>query len=296
MEPCALAECNRSLRSALLNGRAWAINNRKFMCWDKANSPTGNHNMMQSFFSALSFLTIVRVPHSWCGDKTALSRSLDWYAVVGLLIGAVMALLDHLLCATMPGTLLPSALLVVALIAVSGGLHIDGVADSADAFMSSRDRDTMLTIMKDSRVGAMGALTLTGLLLIKFAALASLPSETRWPVILLTPLAGRVALVLPLVSLPYARPGGLATLSHQQAEPRHAWLAASLLLVTALMVLQGRGLIIASLVLLATLLFGRYCRGKIGGFTGDTLGATCELAELVTLIAAVLVLPHGGLS
>ncbi len=131
----------------------------------------------------------------------------------------------------MPGTLLPSALLVVALIAVSGGLHIDGVADSADAFMSSRDRDTMLTIMKDSRVGAMGALTLTGLLLIKFAALASLPSDARWPVMLLTPLAGRVALVLPLVSLPYARPGGLATLSHQQAEPRHAWLAASLLLV-----------------------------------------------------------------
>ncbi|WP_316346793.1 adenosylcobinamide-GDP ribazoletransferase [Desulfuromonas acetoxidans] len=252
--------------------------------------------MLQPFFSALSFLTIVRVPPTWCGDKTALSRSLNWYAVVGLLIGAVMALLDHLLCATMPGTLLPSALLVVALIAVSGGLHIDGVADSADAFMSSRDRDTMLTIMKDSRVGAMGALTLTGLLLIKFAALASLASEARWPVILLTPLAGRVALVLPLVSLPYARPGGLATLSHQQAEPRHAWLAVSLLLVTALMVLQGRGLIIAALVLLATLLFSRYCRGKIGGFTGDTLGATCELAELVTLIAAVLVLPHGGLS
>lgn len=252
--------------------------------------------MLQPFFSALSFLTIVRVPHRWCGDKTALSRSLDWYAVVGLFIGAVMALLDHALCALLPGTLLPSALVVIALIAVSGGLHIDGVADSADAFMSSRDRDTMLTIMKDSRIGAMGALTIGGLLLIKFAALASLPDDARWPVILLTPLAGRVALVLPLVSLPYARPGGLATLSHQQAEPRHAWLSGSLLAVTALMLLHGPGLIIAALVLLLTLLFGRYCRGKIGGFTGDTLGATRELAELVTLVAAVLVLPHGGLS
>jgi len=251
---------------------------------------------MKPFFAALSFLTIVRVPCAWCGDDTALSRSLNWYAVIGLLIGLTMALLDHVLCALLPGTLLPSALLVVALIGVSGGLHIDGVADSADAFMSSRDRDTMLTIMKDSRVGAMGALTIAALLLLKFTAFASLTGDTRSAVILLTPLAGRVALVLPLTSLPYARPGGLASLTHQQAEPRHAWLAVSLLLVTALMALHGHGLIIAALALVATLLFGFYCRGKIGGFTGDTLGATCELAELITIIAAVLVLPHGGLS
>lgn len=251
---------------------------------------------MKPFFAALSFLTIVRVPCAWCGDDTALSRSLDWYAVIGLLIGLTMALLDQVLCTLLPGTLLPSALMVVALIGVSGGLHIDGVADSADAFMSSRERDTMLTIMKDSRVGAMGALTIAGLLLLKFAALASLAGDARSAVILLTPLGGRVALVLPLVSLPYARPGGLASLTHQQAEPRHAWLAVSLLLVTALLALDAHGLSIAALVLAATLLFGRYCRGKIGGFTGDTLGATCELAELVTLVAAVLVLPHGGLS
>ncbi|MGC9519068.1 MAG: adenosylcobinamide-GDP ribazoletransferase [Desulfuromonadaceae bacterium] len=253
---------------------------------------------MKPFFAALSFLTIVRVPCAWCGDDAdaALSRSLDWYAVIGLLIGLTMALFDQVLCTLLPGTLLPSALMVVALIAVSGGLHIDGVADSADAFMSSRDRDTMLTIMKDSRVGAMGALTIAGLLLLKFAALASLPDNARWAVILITPLAGRVALVLPLTSLPYARPGGLASLTHQQAEPRHAWLAVSLLLITALLALHGHGLSIAALVLFATLLFDRYCRAKIGGFTGDTLGATCELAELVTIIAAVLILPQGGLS
>lgn len=251
---------------------------------------------MKPFFAALSFLTIVRVPYAWCGDDTALSRSLNWYAVIGLLIGLTMALLDHVLCALLPGTLLPSALLVVALIGVSGGLHIDGVADSADAFMSSRDRDTMLTIMKDSRVGAMGALTIASLLLLKFAALASLAGDARSAVILLTPLAGRVALVLPLVNQPYARPGGLASITHEQATPRHAWLASSLLAVTALVALHGSGLTIAAMVLVATLLFGRYCRGKIGGFTGDTLGATCELAELVTIIAALLVLPHGGLS
>ncbi|MDY0211721.1 MAG: adenosylcobinamide-GDP ribazoletransferase [Desulfuromonadaceae bacterium] len=251
---------------------------------------------MKPFFAALSFLTIVRVPSAWCGDEVDLSRSLNWYALVGLLIGIGMALLDWVLCALLPGTLLPSALLVVALIGVSGGLHLDGVADSADAFMSSRARDTMLSIMQDSRIGAMGALSIASLLLLKFAALASLTGEARWAVIILVPLAGRAAMVLPLVTLPYARPGGLAELTRQQAHPRHAWGAALLLLFSAALLLHFHGLIIAATVLLTTLLFGRYCRNKIGGFTGDTLGATCELAELITIIAALLVLHPGGLA
>lgn len=248
---------------------------------------------MKPFFAALRFLTLVRVPSAWCGDEADLSRSLNWYAVVGLLIGIGMALLDQVLCALLPGTLLPSALLVVALIAVSGGLHLDGVADSADAFMSSRPRAAMLTIMQDSSVGAMGALSIASLLLLKFAALASLTGAARWAVILLIPLAGRAALVLPLVMLPYARPGGLAELTRQQARPRHAWSAALLLLLSATLLLHTCGAIIAATVLLVTLLFGCYCRNKIGGFTGDTLGATCELAELTTVIAALLVLHLG---
>jgi len=251
---------------------------------------------VKSFFAALSFLTIVRIPSAWCGDEAELSRSLNWYALVGLLIGIFMALLDWVLCALLPGTLLPSALLVVTLIGVSGGMHLDGVADSADAFMSSRTRDAMLTIMKDSCIGAMGALSIACLLLLKFAALASLSAEVRWAVIILIPLAGRAAMVLPLVTLPYARPGGLAELIQQQATPRHAWSAALLLLFSAMLLLHIHGFLIAAAVLLVTLLFGRYCRNKIGGFTGDTLGATCELAELSTVIIALLVLHTGGLA
>lgn len=249
---------------------------------------------MKPFFAALSFLTLVRVPVAWCGDESDLCRSLSWYAAVGLFIGIGMALLDQVLCALLPGTLLPSALLVVALVAVSGGLHLDGVADSADAFMSSRERDAMLHIMQDSRIGAMGALSIASLLLLKFAALVSLTGAARWGVIVLIPLAGRTALVLPLVMLPYARPGGLAELTRQQARPHHAWSAAALLLLSATLLLHLGGTIIAATVLLITLLFGRYCHNKIGGFTGDTLGATCELAELSTVVVALLVVHTGG--
>lgn len=251
---------------------------------------------MKSFFAALSFLTIVRIPSAWCGDEADLSRSLNWYALVGLLIGIGMALLDGVLCALLPGTLLPSALLVVALIGVSGGLHLDGVADSADAFMSSRSRELMLNIMKDSCIGAMGALSIASLLLLKFAALASLTGEARWAVIILIPLAGRAAMVLPLATLSYARPGGLAELTRQQARPRHALGAVLVLLFSATLLLHLYGFLIVAAVLVVTLLFGRYCRNRIGGFTGDTLGATCELAELSTVIIAVLVLHAGGLA
>lgn len=251
---------------------------------------------MKPFFAALSFLTILRVPHTWCGDERDIARSLTWFAPVGLLIGGLMAGLDLLLCSLLPGTLLPSALLVIAMIAISGGLHLDGVADSADAFMSSRGRERMLEIMKDSRVGPMGALTIAALLLVKFAALASLPMDWRLPVIVLMPLAGRMALVVKTVSLPYARStGGLASLTHQASQPWQGMLAWALLATVGLVLLGWSGLWIAAACLLVTGLFGRYCHGKIGGLTGDTLGAACELVELFPVLTALVCLKQGVL-
>ncbi|MCD6526037.1 MAG: adenosylcobinamide-GDP ribazoletransferase [Desulfuromonas sp.] len=251
---------------------------------------------MKPFFAALSFLTILRVPHSWCGDERAIARSLNWFPAVGLLIGGVMATLDSLLCRLLPGTLVPSALLVIAMIAISGGLHLDGVADSADAFMSSRGKERMLEVMKDSCVGPMGALTITALLLLKFSALASLPEAWRIPVILLMPLAGRMALVVKTVSLPYARSGGgLATLTHSDSRPWQGMLAFALLALVAMLLLGWSGLWIAVMSLLATALFARYCHGKIGGLTGDTLGAACELVELIPVLTALVCLQQGVL-
>ncbi|MDH3999513.1 MAG: adenosylcobinamide-GDP ribazoletransferase, partial [Desulfuromonadales bacterium] len=172
---------------------------------------------MRPFFAAISFLTVLPLPQSWCGDERALGRSLVWFPLVGLLIGCVMALLDLALYSLFPGLLVPSALLLIAMIAVSGGLHLDGLADSADAFMSSRPREQMLEIMKDSRCGPMGVIVIVALLLLKFSALASLSGEWRTSTIVLMPLAGRVALVLQTVTMPYARPSGLVSLFEQRS-------------------------------------------------------------------------------
>lgn len=251
---------------------------------------------MKPFFAALSFLTILRIPHTWCGDERAIARSLTWFPLVGLMIGGLMAGLDNVLCWLFPGTLVPSALLVIAMIAISGGLHLDGVADSADAFMSSRDRERMLEIMKDSLVGPMGALTISALLLLKFSALASLPEAWRFPVIVLMPLAGRMALVVKTISLPYARStGGLATLTHSDSKPWQGVVAFALLAAVALLLLGWSGLWVALMSLVTTALFARYCHGKIGGLTGDTLGAACELVELIPVLTVLVCLQQGVL-
>ena len=166
---------------------------------------------LKPFFSALRFLTILPIPESWCGDETSLHKSPDWYPLVGLLIGLLMVIVDLFLCWLLPMPV-ASVLLILAMIAISGALHLDGLADSADAFFSSRGRERMLEIMKDSSAGPMGVTAIVLVLLLKLMLLLAIPPIWRWQVILLMPLAGRC--ILPVISswLPYARSNGTAAL------------------------------------------------------------------------------------
>lgn len=249
---------------------------------------------MKPFFAALSFLTIIPVPASWCGDEESLAHSLTWFPLVGLTIGIALAVVDTLLRLLFPGTMVASAIVVIAMIAISGGLHLDGVADSADAFMSSRPRTQMLEIMKDSRIGAMGALTIAALLLLKFSALTSIPAPWRAPALVLMPLAGRTALVIQTNLLPYARPnGGLATLMQRNSRPWQGVVAVLFITTVASVLLGWCGLWIALAAVTTTLLFSRYCKAKIGGLTGDTLGAVCELVEIVPALALLMCMQQG---
>lgn len=248
---------------------------------------------MKPFFAAVSFLTVLRVPADWCGDEQALARSLSWFPVVGLLTGILMALLDRMLCLLFPGLLVPSALLVIAMITVSGGLHLDGLADSADAFMSSRPKEQMLEIMKDSRCGPMGVLTIAALLLLKFSALASLEGEWRMSTIILMPLAGRTALVWKTVGLDYVRQSGLVTLFQKERHYGQGIAGALILSVSAFFLLGAAGLWVVLACLSVTGLIARYCRVKLGGLTGDTLGAACEIVELVPALTVLVCLQQG---
>lgn len=239
---------------------------------------------MKAFFSALRFLTPVRVPASWAGGERGLANAVYHFPVVGLLIGGFAAAICFGLDRVLPA-LASSAVVVILLIAASRGLHLDGLADTADGLFSSRPREEMLAIMRDSHTGAMGVAAVVCVILVKTAFLASVAGgDLRWRIVLLMPLAGRCALTLSMAVFRYARRGGgLATLFVVSGARRWVLPVWSLALLFAVGWLLGgiQGVVAAAASLAAGLLIGLYCHRNLGGYTGDTLGATNELVECV---------------
>ncbi|MBN1631450.1 MAG: adenosylcobinamide-GDP ribazoletransferase [Thermoleophilia bacterium] len=247
--------------------------------------------MIKPFFSALRFLTPVPVPESWAGGERELSRSPYYFPIVGLLAGGVAAAVCFGLDQVLP-PLASSAILVCVLIAVSRALHMDGLADTADGLLSSRPREQMLVIMRDSHTGAMGVVAVVCVIVLKTALFASVgPEDLRWKIALLMPLAGRCAMVASMAVFRYARPeGGLATVFAVTGIRRWALLAWAVVVVLAAgWLLAGlEGLVAGAASVAAGLLVGLYCYRRIGGYTGDTLGATNELVECVPALVGAL--------
>ena len=249
---------------------------------------------MKRFLAALQFLTILPLPGGVSPGERVLGGSLPFFPLVGLLIGAAVALADWWL-----GRLFPigvtSVVTVILLIAVSGGLHIDGLADTADGFFSARPREQILVIMKDSRTGPMGVAAIVCVVALKIALIASVAGPWRWWVLLLTPLAGRCSLIIHIALLPYVRPeGGLAGIFHRNRSRVHALWALAALLAVGFLAGGLPGLIAGAAAFLAALLLAAYIYRRIGGLTGDTLGAACELTELCPALVAAAMLSGGG--
>lgn len=237
---------------------------------------------MRGLLLALGFLTRIPVPARVFDDARAQRTSLAWYPMVGLIVGALVTVL---FVALLPRerTLLSAALTLLAWVALTGGLHLDGVADSADAWVGGfGDRARTLEIMKDPRSGPAGVTAVVLLLLLKFAALASVPFESaRW--LVLAPLLARTALTAAFVTTPYVRSGGLG--SALKDAPRAACIVAVLCGIAACLACGLRGAIACATALIVFLLWRRACMRRLGGFTGDTAGALAEMVEVGVVIA-----------
>ncbi len=166
---------------------------------------------MKGFLGALGFLTVVPLPARWSGDASTLDRSVPFFPVVGLAIGFVVAGFDAGLTRYLPVPV-ATVLVGIALIAASGGLHLDGLADTADGFFSSRSRERILEIMKDSRSGPLGVAAVVLVVALKLAVIGTLPHDLRMRALVLMPLAGRSGIVASMTVLRYGRPeGGVGT-------------------------------------------------------------------------------------
>ena len=242
---------------------------------------------MNSLLAAMRFLTIAPIPGAWGTAEEDLARSVPWFPIVGLLLGALAAAAAWGLSLTVP-PMVTATVLIVLLLGFPGCLHMDGLADTADGFLSSRSRERILEIMKDSHTGAMGVIAIVCTLLLKFASLASLPAAALWPAVLLMPLAGRCSMVVHMALLPYARPDGLGAIFYRRQPRATAIWAAGVLAAAAWAVLGWHGLIAWAACIVVTLALSAYAYRKIGGATGDTCGAVCELVEVVPALTLTL--------
>jgi adenosylcobinamide-GDP ribazoletransferase len=238
---------------------------------------------MRGLIAAIAFLTRVPMPSRIWAKASKPPVQLPWYPVVGLLIGAVLSGLACLLSRESP--LLASALVLLVWVGITGGLHLDGLADSADAWVGGLgDRTRTLEIMKDPRSGPMGVTAIVAVLLLKFAALAGRPESIA--ALWLAPLLGRGALTLAFMSTPYVRSGGMG--SGLADAPRGACMAA--LLLTVLLPL-GFGMDGVRALVTAAVIFSFWrwsVMHRLKGMTGDTCGALTELIEVAVLVALTL--------
>jgi adenosylcobinamide-GDP ribazoletransferase len=255
---------------------------------------------LRLFFIALQFLTRVPVPPWVSFEADWLNRSARHFPLVGLCVGTVAALVlwaGHALFTP----LVAVGLAMAATALLTGGFHEDGWADTCDGLGGAVGRERALAIMKDSRIGAYGAMGLVLMLGLKAATLASLPLELAVPALLLAHTASRAAAVLLIRLLPYA-----GDVDHAKAKPLARTISrAGVAVALGWVALLGVALTLhhpawwAALALslglaaAATVVCARTWHQRLGGYTGDTLGATQQVAELAVLLGWLAAWRHG---
>jgi adenosylcobinamide-GDP ribazoletransferase len=242
---------------------------------------------MLPFWIALQFLSSLPINLPGMPSPQELGRSLLFYPLVGALFGCALLLLNGMLNGT--PLFLHAALLLTAWVLLSGGLHLDGLADSADAWLGGfGDRERTLTIMKDPRSGPIAVVTLVLVLLLKFAALLALIDSGDAIGLLLAPVIGRSAMLGLFLCTPYVRAGGLgqALADHLPRQAGKKVLIASALL--CLLVAGASGLYAMASAALCFCWLRHLMLRRIGGTTGDTAGALLELLEVAVLVVLVI--------
>ncbi len=236
---------------------------------------------------AVEFLTVLRLRRRDAPfDAASFAAAQGYYPLVGLLIGAAAGLLWLALDWALPRPP-ATALAVVALAGLTGGLHLDGLADTADGLFGGGDRARRLAIMRDSRTGSFGALAIAAVLLLKWAALLGMTHRGAvFAALLVAPALARGAMVVAAGRYPYARPEGMGAGFHEAARGRGGLAAAGTAVVAGAAVYGGMGAALAAGALLASAVVARYPYTRLGGLTGDVYGALVETIEVAVLLAA----------
>jgi adenosylcobinamide-GDP ribazoletransferase len=242
----------------------------------------------EAFLHALRFMTVLPVRSSETLDADWLPRASKYFPAVGVVVGLAAAVV-FAVASRYWGGYVPAILAVTASAIMTGALHEDGLADTADGFGGGRSRDARLAIMKDSRLGTYGALALIFSVGLRVAALALMAPSYAWAALIAAHAGARAATTWAMNSLPYAGDPAATRISYSDAAlDRSGTTTAVLVTLAALLpaLLKAPSALFAGLILaaLSTLLAVGLARRLIGGYTGDVLGAVEQGAEVAFLL------------
>ncbi|AFJ46596.1 adenosylcobinamide-GDP ribazoletransferase [Shimwellia blattae] len=244
--------------------------------------------MIRLFWATLSFMSRLPVPQRWSRgvEIDQYVRGIVTFPVIGLLLGGLSGLVFLFI---QPGGGIPVAAFacVLALALLTGGLHLDGLADTCDGVFSARSRERMLEIMRDSRLGTHGGLALIFVLLGKVLVISELAvrGNAMLPVLACACIAGRSAVVMMMYRQRYAREQGMGNLFIGKLSAQQVLTTLILGLVLCFAGLHLRGVLAMLATIVLVWVLGCALKRTLGGQTGDTLGAAIELGELVFLLA-----------
>ena len=251
--------------------------------------------MFNAFIIALQFLTRLPLPANISKDihtdTDALARSVLTYPLVGAVIGFILVAILFLLDWWFPHTrpLVMAGIILLAWVLLTGALHLDGLSDSADAWVGGfGDRDRTMAIMKDPYCGPAGVSIIVVVLLAKYAALTTIVTQ-NWTYLLIIPVIARAAVIVLFLTTPYVRKQGLGSSHAEHLSRQDAYVA---LVLTGLVCFYFLGFKLLWLLLVLSLVFLllRYLMvQRIGGTTGDTAGAMIEIVELTGLLGLAVI-------
>lgn len=239
---------------------------------------------MTAFLLALQFLTRLPVPINATVSDKHLGLSVLFYPLIGLLIGGAMVLLATVL--THVAILVQAALLLTFWVLITGGLHLDGLADCADAWVGGLGNpQRSLDIMKDPAAGPIAVISLMLLLLLKWTALTELLAKSQLNGLIIAPMLGRCAILALMLSTPYLKKNGLGSVLIQYLPVS----AAKIILISCLLLaVYNVGFVPVFAAVLMLWWIRKLALQRLGGVTGDVYGASVELVEVALLIGLVV--------
>lgn len=246
-------------------------------------------NGIIDFITGFQFLTRIPIVSQSEWSLESFGRSVKFFPIIGGIIGLLLFgfvyVMQHFWGSGVPIHVMAIGVIILEIF-LTGGLHCDGLMDTVDGVFSGRPREQMLEIMKDSRVGAFGAMAFSLLILVKYSLIMDIQSTLLPLALLVMPIVGRIAVVIGITFYPYARANGLGKVFYECSHRQTVCIAGITTLL--LLVPLGKIPIISGIVgIFVAVVFCQYVSEKLGGLTGDVYGAIIELTEITALLVFI---------